>query len=209
MTRARTAPGPRRNPDRGALMRDAALATSETDLWRERFEMAREAGVEDLQVELIEGLRDFAQQFLELLRGRADATPTASAAITEWLMTAPATFRLDGPLARSDRRAAAAEATRAYDRMLATLFPRGMPARVRAPAFTRAVTEFWNRVLRWTAERLDRGVEEIAKILWKFEPFYWSLTRRQRTRGPVLLHDELVTLILQSFHAGGGLEARS
>lgn len=202
----------RPNPDRSALMRDivAELDPQETELWRERWEHAREVAVDDIQAELIEGLRDFAQQYQDTISPYFH--PEEQQAIQAWVMTAPATFRAGGPLERGERKLAAEEAQRNYAQMIAWLF-RDDPALQRqllAPDRRAQAQEFWKRVLHWTADRLDKGIEEATHDLWDFEPLQAALDPDVRALGPEALEDQLRADVLSAFPrttAGDPVEA--
>jgi hypothetical protein len=197
----------RPNPEREAYTRDILeqIDPQELQPWRERWEYAREEAIGDVRAELLEGAQQFAQEFAdELLAGLPYLESDEQDAITAWFVTAPAAFRLGGPLERGDREAAAAEVAANYDQLVEHLFL-GDEDRValqdamRQPRIVNAALKLWERSLRWNAEAIDRGVREVSETLWRFEPFQETLTPSQAAAGPESLHDEVHAMILEIF----------
>lgn len=204
MTVATVAHVRRNPPDRQALVADflREIEPSTTEPWRERWEHARELAIEDVQVELIEGLRDFAQQFQDqVFKPEMRLEPDEQQAIQAWLATAPAMFRVGGPLARGDREAAAEEFQRNYVELVARLFPdvRAIQRRLMLPDTVQLVSKLWDRVLKWTASTLDRGIDESSDVLWEFLEEHAQLTPEERHRGLTLLRDEMQARVLETF----------
>lgn len=198
--RGRTRP----NPDRQALVADvlAELDPQGAAPWQERWEHARELAITDVQAELLEGLRDFGQQFVDLVFTQAPVLELSELqAIQAWMSTAPAAFRAGGPLERGERAAANAEAEHNYAELVVRLFPDQprVQRRLGGPAMAPVIAKFWGGVLRWTAHTLDRGVAEAARVLWAFEPFQDTLPADLVDQGPDVLADELRQQVIEIF----------
>lgn len=205
--RARTRP----NPERALYTRDILeqIDPQATEPWLEGWEAAREAGVDDVRLELLEGAQSFAQKFADgMLEAVPYLEPAEQEALVSWFATAPAALRPGGPLDRGDQDAAAAEAASNYNQMVERLFLAEAPAdrdalqaAMRTPARSRFALNLWSQALAWTAQAMDRGVAETAEALWAFPPFQQSLAETmiesQIAEGPELLHDELQARILE------------
>jgi hypothetical protein len=212
--RARTRP----NPDRQALVADVLeqISLEGTELWRERWDHARELAVEDVQEELLEGLRDFAQQYQDALLARTPSLqflqPEEQQALQAWVATAPSAFRVGGPLDRRDRAGAREEWSNNYAELVVQLFP-DHPASQKSmmdASMVKFAYDFFRRVLGWTATTIDRGAAEAAATLWDFEPFLESLPDELIGRGSEVLEDDIRKRVLEIFPqttAGDPIEA--
>lgn len=197
----------RPNPDRGALARDvvAHIDPGETEFWRERWESAMELLVDDVQAQLLEGLRDFGQQFQDALAKKAPALAHMDASdqaeLMAWLATAPASFRVGGPLERGRRDRAVQEWAANYVQFTQRIYddlPQVQDA-LRAPALLQWSGAFFERVLRHSADVLDKGVDESFDILWAFDPLREALRRGDSSLTPEQLRDDLRERVLAIF----------